>query len=336
MESYNTLERAQAHKCPKTQYLGAKDIIADIDIDEDGNFTYKGRKVDNLEIKYLSDGTFGVVKRISFTLQGAEHFFALKQFRPDKKYGTVLAEATVMEKHTSSVSCPGVISMKVRQYEGHPAVIMPLADSDLSQHTGKFSDVQAQHIVTTLQQALLCFYNNGDYYYDIKPANILYNCHGDISTFFLGDMGSLLPINGYYMSTYPPPEFSNGHIKDVTNALKHYAYMLSCLYCALVSGEFCHQCPRSANQKVLAIPPYKCTRTGYVDKLKRLAATTKRIVGDSNRYIELLELIANILENGVPRFEFTKKGAVQVGSDMDIDLYLDYVEGIDNLTEWPL
>lgn len=277
-------------------FIGAEDIIADIDV-VNGQFTYKGIPI-NIQWKDVGRGLYGAVKRASFVFDGNVFYFAVKY----DVSGIKLAEASFIEEHTSSVSCPGVISMKVRDYQGRTMAIMPLADGDLEKYVGKCTHEQADQIISVIRQALLCFHANGDYYYDLKPNNILVNCHGGVATFFLGDMGSLISLPDYdhvYIATYPPPDYLSGYVDNITDALKHYSYMLSCLYCYLISG---------------AVPPYFDLSTGeaiYV--LEKLVDATREKLHEgqgqggvsadaTTGHVQKLAMIANLMRTNVSAY----------------------------------
>lgn len=318
--SVHQRSESRSNLCKGT-YVGAKDIVADIDVDEEGYFTYKGVQV-MVTFKYLSRGIYGEVFRASFSLGGETHHFAIKR----GFHGEAFDEATYIEEHTASVTCPGVISMKVRKYRGaiddpydrrpKTIAIMPLADGDLVQHAGTFTHEQATQVVEVIRQALLCFHANGDYYYEIKPDNILINCHGGVSTFFLGDMGSIVPDeNGEYIATYPPPEFPSGIVEDTTHALKHYSYMLACLYCSLIAGR--------------SPPPYNGVKSVSMNR-ERFARMLKEL-GDKT----LARLRIRVHEGDVPdHVALVYKVSDLLYDHKQLDKYLDYITPI-NDPEWP-
>lgn len=259
--------------CPAVKYIGAEDIIANIDV-KDGQFTYKGNPI-TIQFEKLKQGSYGVVDRATFVSEGQTFNFAVKRSISSAK----LEEAIVIEKHTNSVKCPGVISMKVRKYQGKSIAIMPLADGDLEDYIGLLNGKQADQIVRVIGQTLLCLRDQNDYYFDIKPPNILFNCNGKgLSTIYLGDMGSIIADYGEYIATYPPPDHPSGFVRSTEKALKYYTYQLSCLYCQLVSGD--------------SPPSYKTIHYYIWDTLTTLADATEAKLGRSNKYTTVLKTVA--------------------------------------------
>ena len=62
-------------------------------------------------------------------------------------------------------------------------------------------------ITEEIRKQLLCLYELGYVYTDIKLENIFFDYKNDSLRFFLGDLGSAVPDeDNYYISTFPPPE----------------------------------------------------------------------------------------------------------------------------------
>lgn len=62
-------------------------------------------------------------------------------------------------------------------------------------------------ITEEIRKQLLCLYELGYLYTDIKLENIFYDFRNETLRFFLGDLGSAVPDkDNYYISSYPPPE----------------------------------------------------------------------------------------------------------------------------------
>jgi len=225
--------------CPAARYIGAADIIKDIDSYVDPHrqlrYTYKGMPI-RPRIERLAAGTYGTVYKYTFDVDGKRHYFATKIAKKRK-----LDEAIVVQNYTAALQCPGIISMKIRDTpQGEPYAIMPLADGDLDKFRGLITPSQAEHIVNVIGKALLCMHRQNTYYFDIKPMNILYNCDGrGILYIYLGDMGSIILDyrDDAYSATYPPPQARNGRVPSALtkDALSIYTYQLSCLYCQLIS-----------------------------------------------------------------------------------------------------
>jgi hypothetical protein len=274
--------------CPAVRYIGATDIIKDIDSFVDPRrrlqYTYKGAPIAP-SIKKLAAGTYGVVYKHSFQdVDGNPLYFATKVAKKNK-----LDEAIVVQKYTAALECPGIISMKIRDTpDGEAYAIMPLADGDLDRFRGLISPSQAEYIVNVIGKALICMYRQHIYYFDIKPMNILYNCDGrGILYIYLGDMGSIIPhtIDNAYSATYPPPHAKNGRVPIALekDALSIYTYLLSCLYCQLISR---------------AEPPVWNRAAHYLhfQDLGKLIASTRTKIGlpvdgskdASNRFVSVL------------------------------------------------
>lgn len=224
------------HACPANTYKGADNIIADIDFGPDVGFTYKGVPI-NVEQTPLASGSYGEVFQCSFTYNSKLLYFVIK--RSTSNDGTQLEEAIVAASHIQALKCPGIIGIKILHLSGEAVALMPMADGDLRIHCGSLSHKQALQIIKVIKKALHCLYENGNYYYDIKPANILYTCNSNgIASIFLADMGSIIPTDdGHYLASHPPPQWWTGFIENTSNALAEYEYQLACLYCWLVSGQ---------------------------------------------------------------------------------------------------
>jgi hypothetical protein len=285
--------------CPAKTYIGAADIISDIDI-VDNSIIYRGNKVMSAVSKKIGHGSFGDVSRIQFTVDGEPKYFAIKTSLSSKK----LEEAQVIEQYTQVLNCPGIISMKVRPYRGTNVAIMPLADGDLKTYMGTFTGAQANNVVRILTGALLCMHKIGVYYFDIKPHNILFNCDGTgISSIYLGDMGSIIKIRGHneWTSTYPPPPYYNGFIEDTRDgslqmpfALKIYTYQLACLFCQLLVGGQTHAHPEP--------PTHGLYIDHYYSALGRLLLATEDKLAwaraeDQEYFIRHIEVLRTVMRD---------------------------------------
>lgn len=274
------------HLCLADKYIGADDIIADIDVHPPHNgssFTYKGDIIQPV-ISQLAMGQYGILHKHTFVHEGQTLYFAVKRGLHETK----LEEASVIADHTASVSCPGVISMKLLNYRNEDIVIMPLADGDLARYCGRIGPKQADQIVEIIGDALLCLFENGDYYYDIKPHNILFTCHdGGLASIFLGDMGSIIPQEGDFISSYSPLDhLDDGFVSEKTTTettYKHYTYMLACLYCMLITRT--------------SPPQFGDDLETAKYKLFQLAAETEDLIEGSNKYTLLLQKIVQKLED---------------------------------------
>lgn len=248
-------------------------------------YFYKGKKAYVITINPLGAGTYGKVDIITVTDGNNVYKFVEKTSLNARK----LEEAEAIVKYTEAVKCPGVVSMKIF---GNRA-IMPLADGDLKGI--ELSLNQSNNVISTIKVALKCMARDGAYYFDLKPANILYRCKNEWETeYYLGDMGSVI-VNSYmeYTTTFPPPAFLSGFLKvDTRNPDADpryiYSYQLSVLFCKLVTGY-------------LLGPTYGLDKDQYRRALTGLAHLAINKIG-SNPYSDLLLKVAldNSLVNILP------------------------------------
>lgn len=99
--------------------------------------------------------------------------------------------------------CKNVIPIKKF---GNESVIMLYGDRNFM-NIKPLSKKVAYEIIKIIGNTLKCLMDNGLYYFDMKSTNILYRCmDGKHIQVFLIDLGSMVPSNGLYTSTYVPPE----------------------------------------------------------------------------------------------------------------------------------
>lgn len=79
-----------------------------------------------------------------------------------------------------------------------------------SRHLINIEDIWISNIMEQVRRQVVCLYQIGLYYTDLKPMNVLYcKNFGDVNDWsvHLGDLGSASGKDNLYISTYPPPEF---------------------------------------------------------------------------------------------------------------------------------
>lgn len=257
-----------------------EDVVEDVEYLGNNRYTYKGVEIP-LEIKNLGiDGTFGYLHVATF-VDDTSKSFIIKKTKKER-----LEEVDVINDYLPAANCVGVVKMKKITGKGSEKdfVIMPKADGDLFTLVSSrlLNKHQINKIISVVEKALDCLLENGTYYFDIKPANILYQCQNNTLEIFLGDMGSILPIRKKYIATYPPPDHIDGLIpEDITKekALDIYKYQIAVLYCVLTTGITGKSGPVFTRDK----------RT-YLSKVKNLGFQTERVVG-KNKYSDLLQAI---------------------------------------------
>lgn len=205
---------------------------------KNGNFVYKGNSVNLIcESKPFDAGSFGVIYACKFTHEK-------KTYRLIKKVSCGLnnLEENVIcktpEIYNKLTSCSDIL--KIKKLEGD--IYMPMASGSLGKLEGKLSHNQAIKILAILQKQLLCLFDKGLYYFDIKPDNVLFSCFDNELTISLGDLGSVLPdiYDGTYVSTIAPFEFHNGviDINKLSNNKKQNKKQIKQLYTYLLYHNY--------------------------------------------------------------------------------------------------
>ena len=278
----NLLKRELCSKiCHGIKFSGhTENIIDDIEYVGKNVFTYKGKQV-GLTIKNLAlDGTFGFLDRATF-IDDPKKSFIIKQTKKDR-----LEEVKVINKHLPATTCEGLVKMKkIPGKELIDFVIMPTADGDLYDlaSTRMLNIYQIDRIISVIQKVLQCLFENGVYYFDLKPANILYQCKSDTElNIFLGDIGSIIPVKKVYIATYPTPDYFNGLIpEDITEdqAMDIYKYQIAILYCIFITGRTGRTGPLFSESK-----------DSLIEKISSLSSETERLIG-KNKYSDFLKAI---------------------------------------------
>lgn len=144
-----------------------------------------------------------------------------------------LEETIAYGAFPEALTCDGVVNYIPLD---HTAILMPIATGTLHDLITVNLD-QAIQMVLKIGVQLSCLLDNGVKYFDVKPANILYYCRQGEFDLALADIGSTIPINGYYPSTYRAYPYQNGIPQDVkyNYVVKYYTYLLlNCI--AIMAG----------------------------------------------------------------------------------------------------
>ena len=282
MTTRSILAQLCGNVCPMLDFVGAKDIIPDLEW-TGGTFTYKGVPVAVKPTALLGAGAYGLVVKVVVLVENQEYAIVVK-----KAQRGALEEADIFAHFGEVLACPGIMSMKPIDKN---QVMMALADGDLLAYAGMFSHAQASKTVAVLKGALACMARIGAYYFDIKPANILFTCRSESATsIYLGDIGSIVPdADGDYACSHPPPCAKEGFfsLAQCPDPMAVYTYQLSAFYCQMLTG--------------LSPPKLDMSDAEYYGMLLEQADGTERKLGHPNKYtIVLRTVIKNRSLAGVP------------------------------------
>ncbi len=285
--------------CPTTKFSGAPNYLEHFD---PTNYTINGQPAKITERVKLAAGTEGTVYRVELTTDdGKKALLAVKT--PNPSFIHRFNEIKVIEEHQATLDCPGVIPMKIGRLDKLPAVFMPLADGSLSQLAGRLNPKQAEDIVNILKDILLCMDKQQMYYFDLKLANIVFNCKGSKNaTIFLADMASIIHDEyGDHLATHPPPvdalgswengssategfvNINKGGGKDSELAQKIYAYQLSLLYIDLVAN--------------IQPPTFESDHITYFEGVNDFISYTVDTIGKDNKYMKVVINMLNDTKN---------------------------------------
>ena len=179
--------------------------------DEGGPGKFKSYIIDDLKLNKIAEGSFGDIIR-GTSRKYPEVDFVIKE---SKKANNELEEIRILKELPMYIACKKYL-VRFRKFDLTNRVMMPHVTGDLSQ-LKNLNVKQIKSIIKILGQGLLCLADKDIFYFDIKAANVLFNClsDGKISVFF-GDLGSMLTDNeGDYVSTFPPPEGLIKHIDRI-------------------------------------------------------------------------------------------------------------------------
>ena len=127
--------------------------------------------------------------------------------------GTVAREDEISQRILEK-GCHTVNQRYIGNLNGENYYLMNLAEGTLQDLKEK-KELKKNHnkplffkvITEEIRKQLLCLYELGYIYTDIKLENIFFDYKNDSLRFFLGDLGSAVPDeDNYYISTFPPPE----------------------------------------------------------------------------------------------------------------------------------
>ena len=179
--------------------------------DEGGPDMFKSYIIDDLKLNKIAEGSFGDIIR-GTSSKYPEVDFVIKE---SKNPNNVLEEIRILRDLPMYVACKDYL-VRFRKFDLTNRVMMPHVTGDLSQ-LKNLNIKQIKSIIKILGQGLLCLADKDIFYFDIKAANVLFNClsNGKISVFF-GDLGSILPdYQDEYVATFPPPEGLIKHIDRI-------------------------------------------------------------------------------------------------------------------------
>ena len=213
--------------------------LRELIINDDGTVSYLANTYSTTR-KVLGEGGFGTV--IEVRLVGTKMRFVMKRMlRP--KPGRRLQQASLAVsgmKQRYEASCKKMIA-DYRMIDDY-TVIMNAAVSDLSKLKGTLSVPEVSAIIEQMRVALLCLQQQGLYYMDIKPENLLLMCHSDGSEVVLGDQGSMLPHKkkNAYVTHYAPPSYFRTYlpveyVQENYDSL--YMYQLAVLAAVLLTPK---------------------------------------------------------------------------------------------------
>jgi hypothetical protein len=286
--------------CPATKFSGAPNYLEHFD---PTNYSINGKPTKVTETVKLASGTEGTVYRIELTTDdGNKAILAVKVPKP--AYIHTFREIEVIQKHQNVLKCPGVIPMKIGLFRiswNLPAVFMPLADGSLRQ-LERLTPEQAENIVNILKNILLCMDKQQMYYFDLKAANIVFNCKDPKNaTIYLADMASIIPdSDGNYLATHPPPvdakgswkvgsraiegyvNINKGSGKDSELAQRIYSYQLSLLYIYLITK---HEPP--------AFESGQAGPLTFFEGLNNFVRDTVGTIGKDNKYMKVVTNMLN-------------------------------------------
>ena len=297
--------------CPTTKFSGAPNYLEHFDPTD---YSINGKPTKITKRVKLAAGTEGTVYRLELTTDdGNKAILAVKIPKP--AYLHNFREIEVIQKHQNILKCPGVIPMKIGRFQTSrnlPAVFMPLADGSLRQ-LGRLTPEQAKNIVNILKNILLCMDKQQMYYFDLKAANIVFNCKDPKNaTIYLADMASIIPNeDGDYVATHPPPvdakgswkagsrategyvNINKGTGKDSELAQKIYSYQLSLLYIYLITK---HEPPAFESD-------HKTYFKGINDFIRYTVGTivslshANYLIGKDNKYMKVVINMLNDTKN---------------------------------------
>lgn len=226
--------------CVGMDFSEKTNVLKDITI-VSNSIMYEGRPINPIDRVELGSGKFGSVSKLVFNAESrrrsAQDKGPIYELAIKESNGEPLDEFNVLRMYPQIYECDNIIPMTIIDED---TLLMPLSTGDLVLLTGLLSEHQADQITTRVRSILDCLETKGIYYLDNKLDNVLFTCYSlkDIQI-YLGDLGSVMSDEGYYVSTYPPPGLHDqGWISretiDKTGISRIYDYQLSLVYAELV------------------------------------------------------------------------------------------------------
>ena len=210
-------------------------------------YTFDGEPLDIIKKQTLAAGSFGSVSKLTAVtplLDKPIEFIvkvsaagAARALEEARLFDVVEGEEWLKGKHPSEVfQCSGLVP--IRYVGGY--ILMPVADGDLHSLIGQLAVDSVKEVITILGNILACLSTLKLHYFDLKPLNVLYRCASeDGINVLLADLGSMIPLEGGFTCTYPPPEAIGGIISQelcAEHENRIYTYLLCVFYAMMLTG----------------------------------------------------------------------------------------------------
>ena len=162
-------------------------------------YNVDGKNIVLNKAQYISKGSYGSVYRL-FN-ESHRISIAMKKMEDpnDNEY------KIIKKLQKDGIGCD-ILNVKVLTIPGKGKMIFSdFYNGSLYELMGKLNFSSILNIIKQLVSNLLCLYNNGYVYTDLKPDNILYKCVSDKHfKITIGDLGSICKKNSTNISTYLP------------------------------------------------------------------------------------------------------------------------------------
>lgn len=201
---------------------------------------YDGKKM-KLK-KKIGEGTYGEV--LLYSLDNYS-IVIKKPFEDPYEEPYVIDEFLEKSKECNHFIIPFKV---VFDQHGNPFVIMQEANGDLMDLN--LTNKLKHEVVKIMADFMLCFYNKGLIYSDLKLENLLYKCEGEEISFFLGDIGSFSKIGRLNpSSTHPPPETADDRNHRNNLALGLYVFGATVAQLYDLDYNLYWKCPNKERKK---------------------------------------------------------------------------------------
>ena len=188
---------------------------------------YNGEKMK--KTRKLGEGSNGTI----YLFEYSNNSVAVKI--PDS--GThVEYEVDVIENNLQHICEDSIIPLKIiKDQVGNSFIVMQEANGDLSDL--KLDERLIFKIILRVAEMLICFLKKDIIYFDLKLENILYKCHGNNITIYLGDIGSFA-IKGDLINngSYFPPEALDKKYYEANENIVTYSF--GCFIAQLYGYDF--------------------------------------------------------------------------------------------------